>query len=246
MHQPPRYPGPSPYPYPQSQLPAVSSPYAGPSPYAAGPSPYAGPHPYAVPYQPVGVPPVQRAGKRLLILIGLAFAALLVLGGGFYIHTKVTPQHDVLVDNGNDFAVEVEIGGEKLSLGPKATGTVPAGDGKLTVRATGPNGFSETASLELPATGWRTAGRTAVYNVGGKSSLGVVTVTYGHVAGSLKPLVMLPPEPRLVLLPVGSYGAIDAAFPQEVTASRRQSGAILQRVCRVDVEAKKIGCPGLE
>ncbi len=212
---------------------------------APGALSYGPPSTYAIPYRPVGVPPIKRAARRLAILAGVTVAAILLLAGGYYLYVKVTPQHEVLVDNGNDFTVEVEVGGEKLSLGPKASSVVKVGDGKLTVKATGPGGFSETASIELPETGWNAGGRTAVYNVGGKSGLAVVTVTYGHVAGSPKPIVMIPREPRLALLPPGSYGAIDGAFPEEVTTSRRQMGAVIQHVCHVDVEARKIGCPGL-
>jgi hypothetical protein len=210
------------------------------------PDPYSSIHRSAIPYHPVGVPPIQRAGKRLAILCGVIAGAILLLGGGYFLYMKVTPQHEVLVENGNDFAVEIEVGGEKLSLGPRASSVVKAGDGQLTVKATGPGGFSETASIELPKTGFQTGGRTAVYNVGGKSPLAVVSVTYGHVAGAPKPVVMIPAEPRLALLPGGAYGAIDGAFPEEVTTSRSRMGAVIQHVCRVDVQARKIGCPGLD
>jgi hypothetical protein len=204
------------------------------------------PNPYAVPYIPAGVPPIKRAGRRLAILAGAFVGALALLIGGFFLYKKVTPQHDVLVDNGNDFAVDVEIGAEKFSLGPKTGRTVAVGDGALTVKATGPNGFSETASIEFPETKWSSHGRTAVYNIGGKSPLAIVSVTYGTYLGGPKPIVMISPEPRLALLPAGTYGDIDSSFPEQVSTRRGQSGAIVQRVCRVDVQAKRIGCGGIK
>jgi hypothetical protein len=202
--------------------------------------------PYAVPYRPVGVPPIKRAAKRLAILAGVIVGGILLLGGGFYLYMKISPQHEVLVDNGNAFAVEVDVGGEHLSLAPRASATVKAHDGELTVKATGPNGFSETATVTFPRSGWSTRSRTAVYNIGGKSPLAVVSVVYGSVPGAPKPIVMLPPEPRLALLPIGSYGAIDGSFPEEVTTRRTQLGVIVQRVCHVDVEAKRVGCGGIK
>jgi hypothetical protein len=116
---------------------------------------------------------------------------------------------------------------------------VRAHDGALTVTATG-SGFSDTATLELPATGWTTAGRTALYNVGGTGRLAIVTIVYGTTTSTAPPVQMI--RDKLVLLPVGSSGQIDEPFPKQVRTNR--IGTVRQHICHVDLEAKRVGCPG--
>jgi hypothetical protein len=170
--------------------------------------------PFPSPIQSVGtpMPPVRRPLRRLLILTGIGVAVLAVALGGFLLWMKLAARHAVLVDNGNDFAV----------------------------RASGPKGWTESASLDMPEAGWGAA-RTAVYNVGGISSLAIVTMTYGSVPGAPAPLVEISKTDKLQLLPAGSYGDIDEPFPSTVKSKRR--GEYVQRVCHLVEDGARVGCP---
>jgi hypothetical protein len=190
------------------------------------------------------LPPVKRAVRRM----ALTFGAIVVSIGGilafFYIKGRITPQHVVIVENGNKFAVDVEIAGEKLTLAAGQHAAIRAHDGALTASAKGPNGFSDSASMELPGTGWVTAGRTAIYNVGGASDLAVVTVNYGMPVGAKDtPITLIDRADKLVLLPKNTNGSIDEAFPAEVKTKR--SGEVLVHVCHADIAAKQLGCANI-
>jgi hypothetical protein len=181
----------------------------------------------------------------MAILFGVIVGGIGAVLGGLWLYGRLTPQHTVLVDNANDFAVEVEVGGTHLTLAPHTSGSIAARDGRLEVKATGPNGFTDAATLELPATGWSAGGRHAIYNVGGASRLAIVTMTYGSVSGNAPPPVAaLPPANRLVLLPAGVAGAIDEAFPASVRT--KKWGALIQHVCHLDTGVNHIGCPNAD
>jgi hypothetical protein len=201
-------------------------------------------NPFTQPYQPAGVPPIKRAFRRLAILTGVVVLGIVLLVAGFFLYRRFMPQHAVLLDNGNAFAVEVDVGGDTVTLAPRTSKTVGASDGKLTITAKGPNGFSESVAVELPATSFFVGGRRAVYNIGGASKLAVVTVTYGTYLGAPEFIEPLAPEPRLHLLAANVGGDIDDSFPESKSGRRGQSGSLERRVCHVDYEAKKVGCAG--
>lgn len=190
------------------------------------------------------LPPIRRPLRRLAIGAGLLVGAIAALVGGVYLHARLTPQHVVLVDNGNSFAVDVEVAGDQLHVAPHATASVRVHDGTLRVTATGPAGQAEARSLELPATGWNTGGRVAVYNVLGGSQLALVAVTYGTVHDAPPPITPVPRTDHLVLAPAGVAGAIDEPFPREVEISNKRWGALLWHVCRVDAD-DQLGCAGV-
>lgn len=178
---------------------------------------------------------------RMAKLSGALVGALALLAGGLFAYSRFWPQHHVLIDNGNDFAIEVDVGGTHVTVAPHATAVAAAHDGTLVVTATGPSGFHETAQLELPASSFFVGGRTAVYNAGGADDLAIVTMEYGAVGGNTTPPVQLL-DRRLALVPRGVGGSIDESFPAEVSTNRM--GELIQHLCRVDVAAQRIGCPG--
>jgi len=190
------------------------------------------------------LPPVKRALRRLGLYIG---GTILLIGGVFayfYIKGRIEPQHVVIVENGNAFAVDVEIAGDKLSIAAGQHAAVRAHDGTLTATAKGPNGFDETATFELPATGFVTAGRTAIYNVGGASDLAVVTVNYGMPVGAKNtPVQLLDRATKISLLPPNTNGSIDEAFPEQVKTKR--SGEVIVHVCHADIAKQQLGCANL-
>lgn len=181
----------------------------------------------------------------MAILFGVVVGGIALVVGGIWVYGRFTPQHTVLVDNANNFAVDVEVGGKHLTLAPHTSDSVTAHDGALVVKASGPSGFAEDATLELPDTGWSAGGRYAIYNVGGASKLAVVTMAYGSVSGKTPPPVAaIPSTNRLVLLPAGVAGAIDEAFPASVKT--KKWGVLIQRVCHLDTGADHIGCPNAD
>jgi hypothetical protein len=188
---------------------------------------------------PRRLPPAKNPVRRLAILFGVIVGLLVALGAGLYIYTKVTPQHRILVENGYDQAVDVTIDGDRFSIGPRSSTSVAVGDGAITVKAAGP--IEETHSIEMPSTGWRSAGRVALYNIGGKSHLAVVTITYGTTFDA-PPTMLVGHDKQLVLLPPGVTGDVDAAFPSQVES--HSVGAVIQHVCRIDGE--RFTCPGAE
>ena len=192
--------------------------------------------------RPAGMPPIRRALRRLAWTVGGTVAAIGALVGGIYLHGRLTPQHTILIENGNAFAVDVDVGDTRVHLAPHSAGSARAFDGAVAVAAHGP-GLAETHTLELPATGWRAGGRTAIYNVAGASELAIVTITYGTVPGQAPtPVELLPRAPRIALLPPGVAGELDAPFPTSIKTKRW--GEIMRHVCHADRAAHRLGCPG--
>lgn len=184
--------------------------------------------------------PLKRAVLRMAITAGAVIGLPIVIAGGLWIHGQVTPQHTVLVDNGNDFPVDVTIGGRKVTLDPRSTASVPAWPGEVTAKAKG-TGLDEAYTLDMPEVGWAAGGRHAVYNVGGKTQLAIVRMTYGTTTGKDQPPVSaIPRRDRFTLLPVGVTGTIDEAFPKSVKT--KSWGASISHVCRVDSATRKVGC----
>jgi len=86
-------------------------------------------------------------------------------------------------------------------------------------------------------------GYRAVYNLGGKKGLAVVTKYYG---GTFEDSVVPVAEgTRLVEVPAAqSLDRIDDGFPDSITVPKHQSYGTLVRVCHVDEAKGTVGCPG--
>jgi len=182
------------------------------------------------------MPPPTNPLRRLGILFGVTVLAIAAIGGGVYIHHRITPQHRILIDNAHEFVVDVEVDGDRFTIGPRSSTSVAVHDGAHTIHT---SQLNETITLDLPATGWSTAGRTALYNIGGRGELAIVTMVYGSVFDA-PPTAFIGHEAKAVVLPLGVGGEIDEAFPAQVTSKR--GGAVIRRVCHVDGERFK--CPG--
>ncbi|MGC4093031.1 MAG: hypothetical protein QM756_35120 [Polyangiaceae bacterium] len=90
--------------------------------------------------------------------------------------------------------------------------------------------------------GIETMGMRAVYNLGGKKGLAVVTKMYG---GSMKDSVRPVEEgKRLIEVPYQNIDGVDEAFPATVTVRKGQSFGSVTRVCHVDEEKETVACPG--
>ncbi|MBS2015465.1 MAG: hypothetical protein JST00_21430 [Deltaproteobacteria bacterium] len=175
----------------------------------------------------------------MAVTAGAVVGLPIVIAGGLYVHGQVTPQHTVLVDNGNDFPVEVTIGSRTVKLEPRSTASVSAWPGEVTAKAKG-GGLDETYTLEMPEVGWTNGGRHAVYNVGGKTQLAIVRMTYGTTTGKDAPITAISRKDRFTLLPAGVTGTIDEVFPKSVKT--KSWGASITHVCRVDATTRKVGC----
>jgi hypothetical protein len=85
-------------------------------------------------------------------------------------------------------------------------------------------------------------GYHAVYNVGGKPGLALVTVHYGDSSreNTVNPI---PDGQRVIEVPM-TFKKIDDAFPDSLTTNTNMDQMALTNVCRVDVEKQTVGCPG--
>jgi len=86
-------------------------------------------------------------------------------------------------------------------------------------------------------------GYRAVYNLGGKPGIAVVTKYYG---GSFEDRVaMVAAGTRVVEVPgAQTLDRIDDGFPDTITVQKHQSYGTLVRVCHVDEAKGSVGCPG--
>lgn len=199
-------------------------------------------HPVHVQPRPLPPPvsPLERALVRMAITAGAVVGLPIAIAGGIWVHSQVTPQHTVLVDNGNDFPVEVTIGDRKVSMTPHSVASVPAWSGEVTAEAKGAS-FKETYTLVMPDVGWSAGGRYALYNVNGKSQLAIVRMTYGTVSGrDDTPVTPIARKDRFTLLPPAVTGTIDEVFPKSVKT--KGWGAAITHVCRVDPATRDVGC----
>ncbi|MEZ4364305.1 MAG: hypothetical protein R3B48_29290 [Kofleriaceae bacterium] len=198
-------------------------------------------HPYPAHGAPRRTPPVRNALRRFAITFGAIAGGIALLAGGLWIHGRITPQHQVLVENALDVALKIRVGDERFELPAGQHRSVKVHDGALALEAEGPGDFRDRATLELPASSWRVPGRVAVYNPARKPTLAVVSATYGSPPGATpEPVELLPTETSAVVLPPRVAGELDEAFPESVKA---KYGRIIQHLCHVDLEAKTVGCP---
>lgn len=209
-------------------------------------------HSYSLAAQPIPIHrhvppppanPFKRALVRMAITAGAVVGLLVVIPGGIWVHSQVTPQHTVLVDNGNDFPVEVTVGSRTISMQPRSVASIPAWSGEVSAKAKG-TGFEETYTLEMPDVGWSAGGRSALFNVGGRSQLALVRMTYGSPASAAgrdaPPVTPLAKKDRFTLLPANVSGAIDEGFPKSVKI--KGWGTAITHVCRVDATTRHVGC----
>jgi len=236
------------YGAPQAQ-PYAGSPQAHPYGSGVGSESAA---PGAEPAGPWGMPAAAPArsgglGSRFSLVQKLKFAgsAVVVLGlaGWSFFLMRQAQSNIVLFENSLDVPGVLSVAGKAYgSIAPRQALRLELDAGSHEVSFTGNGTKLDGGTLNVPK-GNSTIGYRAVYNLGGKPGLAVVTKYYG---GSFEDRVVPVAEgTRVVEVPgAQSLDRIDDGFPDSVTVPKHQSFASLVRVCHVDEAKGTVGCPG--
>jgi hypothetical protein len=175
-----------------------------------------------------------------------ATAALFLFAAGFGGLSYFKSQKNVvLFENSLDKPGELSLNGKSYgSLEPHKHIRLELDAASYTVSFNGGGAKLDEGTLEVPKGkgGFGTVGYRAIYNIGGKKGLGVITKYYG---GSNKDNIRLVEEgKRVVEVPNVELTKIDEGFPDSITVPKGQSYGSVVRVCHVDEEKQTVSCPG--
>jgi len=169
---------------------------------------------------------------------------LVVAGIGLATYFK-SQKNVVLFENSLDKPGELSLNGKSYGpLEPHQHVRLELEPASYTVSFSGGGAKLDEGTLVVPKGkgGLGTTGYRAVYNVGGKKGLGVVTKYYG---GSMKDSVRLVGDgQRVVEVPSVELAKIDDGFPDSISVRKGQSFGSVVRVCHVDEEKDTVSCPG--
>jgi hypothetical protein len=173
-------------------------------------------------------------GGAVFVVGTLAFAAVMM---------KQAHAHVVLFENSLDTAGELRLNGKSYGLiAPRRHLRVELDATTYTVEFQGAAGMLDQGDLVVKDLADDMTGFRALYNLGGRKGLAVVTMTYGHDTRKHH-VAPVPEGTRLVEVPHASLDDVDGTFPDRMTVKPRLSS--LTRVCHIDEQTKKLGCPGL-
>lgn len=174
---------------------------------------------------------------RILSFVGAGVTMVGAIGFSRYMAAKVDENY-VTFTNSLDTAGELSVDGEaKGSLAPGADVRLELEGGSHTVKFANAGQTLDEGKFDISKNGYH-----AVYNLGGKPGLAMVTVHYGDTSfkNSINPI---PEGQRLTEVPM-TFKKINDEFPETLTTHANMSGTSLTNVCRVDAEKQTVGCPG--
>ncbi len=174
---------------------------------------------------------------RMLGIGGSVLVALGIVVFSKFMAAKVD-ENWVTFTNSLDTAGELLVDGE--SHGPLAPGAelrLEMEGGSHTVALTSGDKTLDEGKLDINKKSYH-----AVYNVGGKPGLALVTMQYGNTSldNSVSPI---PEGQRVIEVPM-TFQKINDEFPESLTTRGSIDRTALTNVCRIDGE--KVGCPGWE
>jgi hypothetical protein len=176
------------------------------------------------------------------IRLTLAGIGLLVTVPFYFYISHRTATNFVMFDNSLEVAGELAIDGKSQgTLGPKQhkMADLSSGSHKMTFTANAKE--LDSATLEIPKKG--DFGYHALYNLGGKGGIAVVTKYYGDDTHFDDKVEMVANGTKLVELPSHIVMKdVDEAFPDSIRTTKNAMSPSVTRVCHVT--GKKIGCPG--
>jgi hypothetical protein len=179
---------------------------------------------------------LKLGGLGVVVVVGLGFAA--------FMHFKAN-KNVVLFENSFDQPGELLLNGKSYgSLGPHQHVRLELDGGTHVVSWNSGGKKVDDGSIDVKSSkgGLGDVGYRAVYNIGGKKGLAVVTKFYG---GSMKDSVSPMPEgKRVVETPYVELTKVDDVFPESVTVRKGQTFGTVTRVCHVDEEKETVGCAG--
>ena len=174
---------------------------------------------------------------RMAGIAGSVVVALGALGFSKFMASKVD-ENWVTFTNSLDKAGELLVDGEsKGSLQPGAELRMEMEGGSHTVAFKDGGNIVDEGKIDITKKSYH-----AVYNVGAKPGLALVTVHYGDT--SLENSVSPIPEGQHVIEVPMTFKKIDDAFPETLTTNANIDQTALTNVCRVDAEKQTVGCPG--
>jgi hypothetical protein len=149
-----------------------------------------------------------------------------------------------MFENGLDASGELLIDGDsKGKLGPKQHLAVELGAGSHKVTFKGEKGPLDSGALDIPKKG--AFGYRALFNLGGKSGIAVVTKYYGKDVAFQDKVEVVPEGTRLVELPDTSVlKDVDEPFPPSIKATKNAMSPSVTRLCHVGPKGKNVACPG--
>jgi hypothetical protein len=179
------------------------------------------------------------------VQIGGAIALGLFAAGVALVAYFKSQKNVVFFENSLEKAGELSLNGKSYgTLEPHQHVRLELDAESYSVSFNGGGAKLDEGTLTVPKAsgGFGTMGFRAVYNIGGRKGLGVVTKYYG---GSLKDNVRPIEEgKRLVELPNLELTKIDDAFPDSIKVQKGVSFGTVVRVCHIDEEKETVGCPG--
>jgi hypothetical protein len=235
---------------------APQQPYAPPGGYGAQPGSYGSPQPgfgAGVAMPGVGAAPAKPAGALTAIFGnitlgqkikygGTALLILGLLGWSFFLMRKAAA-NVVLFENSLDVPGELSLAGKSYgTIAPKKSLRLELDQGSYAVAFVGNGAKLDEGTLAVPD-GKDGLGYRAVYNLGGKKGIAVVTKYYG---GSFKDQVAPVAEgTRLVEVAVTArLDRVDDAFPDSISVPKHATFGTVTNVCHVNEEQGTVGCPG--
>jgi hypothetical protein len=168
---------------------------------------------------------------------GLALVAVLVFTRFM---SASLDENWVTFTNGLDTVGELMVDGKTQGqLQPGAELRLEMESGSHTVTLTNAGKTLDEGKLDVKDKSYH-----AVYNVGGKPGLALVTVHYGDSSreNTVNPI---PDGQRVIEVPM-TFKKINDVFPETLTTNTNVNSTSLTNVCRVDVEKQTVGCPGWE
>ncbi|MBN1611188.1 MAG: hypothetical protein JW940_31435 [Polyangiaceae bacterium] len=253
------YGAPQQYP-PAGQAPAPGTPpaqpYAPPGGYGAQPGGYGAPQPGfgAGPGIPgMGTAPAKPAGAiagflgsitlgQKIKYGGTALVILGLVGWSFFLMRKAAA-NVVLFENSLDVPGELSLAGKSHgTIAPKKALRLELDKGSYALSFVGNGAKLDEGTLVVPGAK-DGLGYHAVYNLGGKKGIAVVTKYYG---GTFKDQVAPVAEgTHLVeVAPTAKLERIDDTFPDSITVPKHATFGSVILVCHVDEEKQTVGCPG--
>jgi hypothetical protein len=174
-------------------------------------------------------------GATALVILGL-------FGWSFFLMRKAAA-NVVLFENSLDVPGELSLAGKSYgTIAPKKSLRLELDQGSYALSFVGNGAKLDEGTLAVPG-GKDGLGYRAVYNLGGKKGIAVVTKYYG---GTFKDQVAPVAEgTRLVeVASTAKLDRVDDTFPESITVPKHATFGSVTNVCHVNEEEQTVGCPG--
>jgi hypothetical protein len=199
----------------------------------------------AAPAKPAGAVAALFGNLTLGQKIKWGGTALLILGllGWSLLLMRKAAANVVLFENSLDVPGELSLAGKSYgTIAPKKCLRLELDKGSYALAFVGNGAKLDEGTLAVPGAK-DGLGYHAVYNLGGKKGIALVTKYYG---GSFKDQVAPVAEgTHLVEFPSGAgLGLVDEPFPDSITVPKHATFGSRTHVCHVNEEQQTVGCPG--